>query len=365
MEGNASRIQLGGNFRRDSPVSDDEVHRQAARQLLDRQGLPGEFVLEALPCGRNNRVWRIRRPGSDFLLKKYYWAENDQRDRMGHEWDFLTYLHGIGCSLGPRALAVDRESRYALIEFIAGTGVSISGITDQGVFAAADFFSSMNAGRYTSAALALAPASEACFSLEEHVETMERRIRRLGEITSEDEMHREAADFVSVQLLPLWNKARGLILERAAEHGGLTRKLDARERCLSPSDFGFHNAIKTADGTLRFVDFEYSGWDDPAKTIADFANQPDRLLPDAMGGLFRERALALFPDNGQLAARLRLLTPLYQVKWACICLNEFLPSGSHRRAFTGQGGDDAVRHLSDHLDRARIMQARAESNLDA
>ena len=365
MDRLATCFELGGVICGGFPVSDDELASQAARRLIARQGLSGDFSLEAIPGGRNNRFWCLRSEGRDFLLKKYYWSESDQRDRMGHEWDFLVYLHGIGCGRAPKAIEADRENRYALMEFVTGTPATGSAITAEDTSAAADFFSEMNASRFMAAGLALAPASEACFSLQEHVETTELRIHRLEGIIPEDELHREAAAFASAQLRPLWAKTRQFICELADEHGGMARKLGGAERCISPSDFGFHNAIRTADGALRFVDFEYSGWDDPAKTIADFANQPDGILPDALSSLFRERALALFPDNGQLAARLRLLTPLYQIKWACICLNEFLPSGSHRRAFTGRGKNEFRHHLSGHLDRARVMRDRAESSLDA
>ena len=33
-------------------------------------------------------------------------------------------------------------------------------------------------------------------------------------------------------------------------------------KCISPSDFGFHNSIIDREGNINFVDFEYSGWDD-------------------------------------------------------------------------------------------------------
>jgi hypothetical protein len=112
------------------------------------------------------------------------------------------------------------------------------------------------------------------------------------------------------------------------------------------------------------VDFEYSGWDDPAKSIADFANQPDMLLDAQLGDLFRDHALSLFPDPDSLAVRLALLTPLYQVKWACICLNEFLPAGSARRAFTGLKTDEGLTRLAGHLERARTMAVRAGKSLD-
>ena len=61
-----------------------------ARKLLDRLGHEGDFDLAPLPGGRNNRVWRLRADETDYLLKRYYWAENDRRDRMGHE---LSLIH--------------------------------------------------------------------------------------------------------------------------------------------------------------------------------------------------------------------------------------------------------------------------------
>ena len=344
-------------------MSTDDAPREMARALLERAGCPGHFALAPLPGGRNNRVWRIRANDADFLLKQYYWTKDDRRDRMGHEWDFLTYLRGIGSTAAAKALAADRENRFALIEFIEGVPPTLAEIAEPEILAASDFFSEMNAGRFSDAGRALPIASEACFSLAEHVETTARRIRRLDQIPPEQD--REAHAFVSGELLPLWNRVHARIIEAAPEAGGMERILDPLERCLSPSDFGFHNSLRTPSGRLRFVDFEYAGWDDPAKTIADFANQPDMLLDPGLSDIFRVRALGLFPEGGGwLAARLRLLTPLYQVKWACICLNEFLPSGSVRRAFTGLKTDEGPTRLAGHLERARIMAARGAKSLD-
>jgi hypothetical protein len=345
-------------------MNGDDAPREVARQLLDRIGRRGDFALAALPGGRNNRVWRIRADETDFLFKRYYWAENDPRDRMGHEWDFLSYLHGIGSSAAPQALAADRENRCALIEFINGATPSLSEIAEPEILSAAEFFAGMNAARFSDAGRALPVASEACFSLEEHVETTARRVGRLDQIVLDGDVARAAREFASESLLPLWNRVRERIIEMAQQNGGMKRKLLPEERCVSPSDFGFHNSLRAPAGGLRFVDFEYSGWDDPAKTIADFANQPDMLLDSHLGDIFRARAIALFPDADSLAARLRLLTPLYQIKWACICLNEFLPAGSARRAFTGLKTDEGLTRLAGHLERARVMALRAAKSLD-
>ena len=67
-------------------------------------------------------------------------------------------------------------------------------------------------------------------------------------------------------------------------HMSFERDIDSAERTLSPSDFGFHNALKRSDGRIVFLDFEYFGWDDPAKMTAE---ELARVLPVIRG--LRER----------------------------------------------------------------------------
>ena len=53
------------------------------------------------------------------------------------------------------------------------------------------------------------------------------------------------------------------------------------QRALSPSDFGLHNALRGQDGQLRFVDFEYFGWDDPVKLVSDSGDPSGSDLAEA------------------------------------------------------------------------------------
>jgi hypothetical protein len=161
---------------------------------------------------------------------------------------------------------------------------------------------------------------------------------------------------VKKTLRPLWRRVDERI--RSAVASDHRDELPWAERCLSPSDFGFHNTLRQSDGTLRFLDFEYAGWDDPAKTIIDFCNQPDRLLPVELARVFRERSTSAFPSPRSLQNRVAILEPLYQLKWACICLNNFLPG----RAFTDPRPD---RSPEAQLNRARTMAGRSSESLDA
>jgi hypothetical protein len=114
-------------------------------------------------------------------------------------------------------------------------------------------------------------------------------------------------------------------------------------RCLSPSDFGFHNALREPSGALRFVDFEYAGWDDPAKLVGDFFNQVQVPVPPALFGAFARRVAAQFADPERNLARYELLLPVYAMKWITIMLNDFLPEGGLRRSFAGDASQVVAR----------------------
>ncbi|NBS53418.1 MAG: hypothetical protein EBS96_12575, partial [Spartobacteria bacterium] len=292
---------------------------EAAASFLAQLGKPAPQSVLPLPGGRNNRVWRVDCSTESFLLKSYFWSESDPRDRLGQEWAFLDFLQSIGSLKASSPLAKDSSTRFALLEFISGNPPQEIGESD--ILDAAEFLAEMNA--QPAFGKSLPPVSEACFSIQAHLETTAARIDRLQQIQSTSEDHENAVVFIGDTLLPLWHELRKRIeaLPDPARH----EILAPSERCLSPSDFGFHNALRQSDGTLRYVDFEYAGWDDPAKTLIDFTNQPDRLLPESLAALFLEKTIPLFRNPNALHRRLALLTPLYQLKWACICLNAFFP----------------------------------------
>jgi hypothetical protein len=103
------------------------------------------------------------------------------------------------------------------------------------------------------------------------------------------------------------------------------------------------------------VDFEYFGWDDPAKTVADLLLHPAVDLPVPLGRHIRDRLLAELPDPDRaLAARFHRLFPLYRLKWCIILLNEFLPEALERRRFADPG-EPAESRRARQLQRCRLM----------
>ncbi len=332
-----------------TPISSESV----AKRLLAGIGVQSPVSVQPLPGGRNNTVWKVTAGGEPYLLKTYYWSKDDTRDRLGHEWAFLNYLREIGCTRAPYPYSCDATSRSALMEFIPGTPPLPNGVGEDEVRCATEFFREMNASR--DRGIDLPPVSEACFSLAEHLAATALRVERLEAVEPLSDCHREVRAFVEEMLQPLWRVIERHIRQEAG--ATLAQPLAKAERCLSPSDFGFHNVLCQPDGILRFLDFEYAGWDDPVKTLIDFCNQPDLLLPESLASLFVERCLAGMRSPEVITRRMCLLQPLYQLKWACICLNLFLPG----RGFA----DNRPEHSpQSQLARARIMAARANKSLD-
>lgn len=99
---------------------------------------------------------------------------------------------------------------------------------------------------------------------------------------------------------------------------------------LSPSDFGLHNVILNKKN-IYFIDFEYFGWDDPAKLTSDFILHPAMDLTIQQKKYWVQSLIKLFINDKNFASRLRNSFYLYGIIWCLILLNEFLPNKLENR----------------------------------
>lgn len=312
-------------------------------ELLAGEGIsPSTIALEQCNVGGNNRVFVVRAGGRTFVAKWYFVHPGDDRDRLRAEYSFIGYAMRIGIRAVPRVISCNRDRHLAVYEFIEGRKLAAEEVEQRHVEQAARFFEALNAPAARPLAAELPRASEASFSLAEHFDTVERRIDRLREIDGSAEIDRAAARFVE-ELGAGWSGLRARLEHEAADAGeDLQRPLEPGMRCISPSDFGFHNALERPSGELCFIDFEYAGWDDPAKTVGDFFSQPAVPVPIRFFDAFLAAVTRFAPDPQRLAWRARLLLPAFQTKWCCIMLNDFLPVSQQRRRFANPGLDQAA-----------------------
>jgi hypothetical protein len=337
------------------------VDRQAIHALAAAARVGPATAVLPLAGGANNRVYRLDTVTGPVLLKSYFRHPDDPRDRLGAEWAFLRFAAAANVRCVPRPLAVDPSAGLALYEFVPGE--SMHGTTASGadVDAALAFYRALHAAKNRVEAGDLPRASESCFSLDDHLATVARRVERLRAIPVGGVTDVAAAAFVDTELAPAWRAVLNRARAAAAACGlYLDRPLDPADRCVSPSDFGFHNALRETTGRLRFIDFEYAGWDDPAKLVCDFFCQPAVPAPATAFDRFAAGVGAGFAEPLTFQARAALLLPVYRVKWVCIMLNEFLPVGGSRRAFSRSAAEHDARKAA-QLDKARAALAAVVS----
>jgi hypothetical protein len=331
--------------------------RDAILALLGSARLGTRFKLTPISGGANNRVWRVECGRQVAVLKRYFRHPMDRRDRLLAEFSFLTVVWEGGVRTVPRPLATLTSDSLALYELVEGRRPAASDVTDDTVGQFLDFYSALGAHKGTAPARWLPLAAEACARLGDHVACVDRRIQRLAAGNEATSIDRDAAGFVRTELARVWADVQHLLADRLRQHA-LTLDTEAArgDWGLSPSDFGFHNALLGADGRMRFLDFEYAGWDDPARMVCDFFCQPRVPVPMHHLETFVERVGATVRDVGAYRQRVEILLPIYRVKWCCILLNEFLPAGGDRRRFAGQLGDPYQRKV-EQLKKARRASA--------
>lgn len=327
-------------------MSDDQASELGlAVRLVRLADLPTPHKVARLNGGKNNRVFRV---DDSAVLKLYHWDARDTRDRLRAEWQFLTYAWARGVRNIPRPLARDDSAHAGLYTLLPGKPLVAGDVTAAHVAAALDFLLAVNADPRDPAALE--PGSEACFSLNEHIATIDRRVARLAGLDPEAP-HRSAADaLVRDRLGPTWDKVKATLTNGARGLGiHADDRLSDTALCISPSDFGFHNALDDGAG-IGFIDFEYAGRDDPAKLVCDFFCQPEVPVPTSYMPEFAHRLIAGLGLDPSHEARCRLLLDAYRIKWTCIILNDFLPLGSARRTYADLARTEA--RYAFQLDRA-------------
>ncbi len=311
---------------------------------------------ERLVAGRNSRVHRIEGGGKRVVVKQYFLDGTGPSMRQRREYRGLGFLRESGVRAVPEPLWNDFEQGVLVLSFIEGAPAATTPITKADIEDATDFLVTLREAAQRPDARELDDATDAAFRLEDLIQGIDARIDRLAlEGRAPEALEPSLRELIEGALPRAFAVAAQRAKALLGEH-----TLNAEARTLSPSDFGFHNAIRTKAG-LAFVDFEHFGWDDPAKTIADFVLHPGMNLARDLRAAFAEGMLARFStfDSG-LAERTRLLGPLYAVKWATILLNEFVPAAAARRSFASADTRGEQPRLLRQIDKAHRMLLHAD-----
>ena len=251
-----------------------------------------------------------------WILKSYKHRNREKHDRMLAEVQFLEYSNAVAPSFTPRLLAVDELRRCVVLEYIDGNTLEESSSpSSKQTQAALEFFFNLNNKPQLARSMIQTNAAEGFHSLIQHMNNVRARSVNMHVEHIPHQYQKKAKEILSSlrsQIEIESSSLQGnLSLQRVMDVISLDRLV------VSPGDFGFHNAICGEDKTT-FIDFEFSGWDDPAKTILDFSLQPKVpirenpfILLDALPTKVRRT----------VASRIISMLPILRLKWICIMLN--------------------------------------------
>ncbi len=287
-----------------------EFARHWARELGSK-----ETTLVRLQGGINNHVYRCgdRR---FWVIKGYAPLEPGLRDRMQAEVEFLRYAAQAAPCFTPELIHEDLGRRCVVLEHLKGEEFP-EGVRppQEAVDAAVLFFRCLNEDHSAARQAIRLEAAEGFLSLTEHLDNIQQRILKMGC----EHLPAETKPRAELLLCSLQNEFEYIhtTINQQINSGVLNDSIKPEECHVSPGDFGFHNSIQT-DAGLKFIDFEFSGWDDPVKTLLDFILQPRVPLIGVRSPL---RDSLNLNQSFDLERRYQALMPILRLKWSCIILS--------------------------------------------
>jgi len=224
-----------------------------------------------------NFVYKLEGAGGGALILKHRFERGQEsRNRFRTEAVHLSALREAGLDCVPELKW--RRGDWALYAYIEGRPVESPGADEARQLA--DFLLALDQRREALRAKNLELAVGARLRLGDYAVAINALWDRIFRACQGPGGSRDTLMFMLTDLeqlrqdninhFYLWQKREGWDLEAV---------LPEEQRFFSPVDFGLHNAVRTPGGRLAFFDFELSGWDDPAKLMADFFHNTEQQLP--------------------------------------------------------------------------------------
>jgi len=277
---------------------------------------------EIIESGKNNLVSKIYYKNRIYIYKKYLKKSKNgiKYSRYSSETSFIKLLRKKNIKNLPSIFATDSKNQENIFNYI--NGEKVSKVRKNDILQCIKFIKKINQNNFKKRDIKFKMATESCISIEDHIQTANKRIIMLSKFPKNYGIYKDAKSFVKTKLKKKLNEVKKSILGTFSKKE-INKKLQKKDLILSPSDFGFHNAIKK-NKKLYFFDFEYAGMDDPVKLISDFICQPDYQLSKKHISFFYKNILKIFPQNLEIERRLKAVIYIHRIKWCCVIMSEVL-----------------------------------------
>ena len=298
-----------------------------------------------LDGGKNSRIARVETiDGSKAVLKFYSYDET--HDRLFSDFHGSRLMRECGILNTPDPIGYSQDFNVAMFGWIDGT--LVINPDDNCLDQALEFLGNVHSLRQCTSFEEFPNASATVFSGQDVENQLRSRFASLQKNTIESG---ELKRFLFTKLRPSIERLVSWYRSEWVKEFGYEHLLADECRTLSPSDFGFHNALRNREGEIIFIDFEYFGWDDPAKLVGDFVLHPGMNLTNSQKKHWIKGAEKIF--GSIMLRRMSLMWPLLGLCWCLILLNDFRQDYFLRR--NGSAGEQAT------INRSRLMHQLARS----
>lgn len=224
--------------------------------------------------GANNLLYRATSASADLAVK---FVIRDGRDRAGREHAALSALRDAGLDVAPAPVLLDRtayEQPVVAQAWLEGAVLPSPPETDEEWLALIEHLSAIHGVTRERTGRPVRDAVLTMRSASEGIERIREQLARIPERDRPDDLRR-LADRIERMPLPTWPAPR---------------------LALCRDDPNVANLIWN-DGACRSVDWENSGWGDPAFEVADVVTHASYVdVPEGRRRWFLERYAARSPD---------------------------------------------------------------------
>lgn len=297
------------------------MNEEIRLRVLEGLGIETAEIID-IKAGNNNRLFLVQTLNDRYLVKVYF---KDERNRLQREFTAFDFLRKNGFQNVPKVYFKNEGLNFAVYSFQEGRVISSLAAGKEQIDSLLDFIIELYKFNYSDVLDKFEPAVMACFELQDYLKNIQFRFNRFKEYKSSQSIHPLVGEFINqVKVIDYieseFNRLEDKVL--SSTH----KSISEFEKKLSPVDFGLHNALFKIDDSVCFVDFEYFGWDDPARIIADFVNHDMQFdLPTVFKQYFVEEYIKRADLAETETERLYLVKELISLEWLTIYLYGMTP----------------------------------------
>jgi hypothetical protein len=302
--------------------------------------------VEKLEGRGNSTIYKVHLSDTNKAALKIY-PEISYHNRLKSEFMSTEIFKELNIRNVQRPIAFDSNLDIASYEWIEGEKVSNFGKKE--IKDATSFLSTLHQNSKMKQFKFFPMAADACPRGIDIELQIERRLRQFDELSTK---YSELDQFLKNDFKPISKEI--IFWSKTSWPGNLSyiEPIEKDKLILSPSDFGFHNSLRSHNENLIFHDFEYFGWDDPVKLICDFSHHAAMDLSEELEQIWFLEVSKIYGKH--LLARTRAAWPMYGLNWCLIILNEFKDEVWSRRCAADKSKSDLrEKHLSIQLRKSR------------